>query len=877
MRATRLRLGEGLSGRAMVERRVIAAGDYLAGEFQHMRETDVMAAQTGIGDLIVAPIIGDEGPLGAIEVYRRERHAFDDIDAAVLGGLADQAAIAITNARLIEELERSQASVAKRADTERALRDITARIAALREPEVILERVVDEAMRLLGTDGAHLTRMGEDGTYLVPVVVAGATDPEMQAWLLGLRFPMGGGINGLAAELGEPVWTSDYIADPRIPHDGNDDEVADRMGLRGMAAAPLRAPGGEVIGTLAISSSTPREFEPEERDLLQGLADQAAIAITNSTLLTRLTESEDRYRTLASSSPDMVFATDAEGRYTFLSDQASALLGWDIETSIGRHFMEFVAPGWEPRRPPATRRSSPSRTSSTRHGSTSAAATGRRSRSRSTSSGACATAPCRRSTGSRATCPSGSVSNASCTSRGSASASSSRPARTSSTAATPRAGSCSWPRARRRSSAAPRPTVLGMNFADFTAEESLAEAIANFEQQKTEHDVVRRFRYMVKYRDGTTFPAEITSVSVWEDGRFAGVQGTVRDVTMAERLERELRESQERYRFLVENSPDVVFSTDADGLFTFMSESMERMTGWKPEEVIGEHFSKTVEDASLPETATRWAALMEDPTTEQVAHINLQGPDGRLVPVEVSAVAMVDESGAFAGIHGSTRDISERARLERELRESEERYRYLVASSPDLVWLTDAKGTLTFVSDAARPMLGMDPTELMGLPYAEIFAPSARRDAAVRFRWLARPPDRRPSDAPAVPPFRRARGPGRDQRDRDDRRREVHRGARCGARRRRARPARARPAPPGRRAGGRRGTGPPGARAPRFGDPGAVLDDARVALGRAPARPRPGGGQGPARPAARPPARGARRDAGADLRAPARATSSRTG
>ena len=198
-----------------------------------------MAAQTGIGDLIVAPIIGDEGPLGAIEVYRRDRHAFDDIDAAVLGGLADQAAIAITNARLIEELERSQASVARRADTERALRDITARIAALREPEVILERVVDEAMRLLGTDGAHLTRMGEDGTYLVPVVVAGATDPEMQAWLLDLRFPIGGGINGLAAELGEPVWTSDYIADSRIPHEGNDDEVADRMGLRAMAAAPL--------------------------------------------------------------------------------------------------------------------------------------------------------------------------------------------------------------------------------------------------------------------------------------------------------------------------------------------------------------------------------------------------------------------------------------------------------------------------------------------------------------------------------------------------------------------------------------------------------------------------------------------------------------
>ena len=173
----------------MAEGRVIAAGDYLTGEFQHVDRTDDLARRTGIGDLIVAPIIGDEGPLGAIEVYRRETHAFDDIDAAVLGGLADQAAIAITNARLIEELERSQAAVARRADTERALRDITARIAALREPEVILDRVVEEAQRLLGTDGAHLTRMSDDRTYLVPVVVAGGSDPDTQAWLLGDAFP----------------------------------------------------------------------------------------------------------------------------------------------------------------------------------------------------------------------------------------------------------------------------------------------------------------------------------------------------------------------------------------------------------------------------------------------------------------------------------------------------------------------------------------------------------------------------------------------------------------------------------------------------------------------------------------------------------------
>ena len=106
---------------------------------------------------------------------------------------------------------------------------------------------------------------------------------------------------------------------------------------------------------------------------------------------------------------------------------------------------------------------------------------------------------------------------------------------------------------------------MGLTFADFTAEESLPEALANFEQQHGERDVVRRFRYMLRHRDGSTLPGEITSVSVWEDDVFAGVQGTVRGVGEQERLARELAASEERYRFLVENSPDVVFATDRDG------------------------------------------------------------------------------------------------------------------------------------------------------------------------------------------------------------------------------------------------------------------------------------------------------------------------
>jgi PAS domain S-box-containing protein len=738
---TRLRIGEGLSGRAMLERRVISAGDYLSGDFAHIQETDALAASTGIGDLIVAPIIGDEGPLGAIEVYKRDRNAFDAIDEAVLGGLADQAAIAITNARLIEELERSRHAIEQRADTERSLRDITARIAALREPDIILARVVDEAKRLLGTDSAHLTRMAEDGTYLIPVVIEGSADPVTEQWLMDMEFPLGGGINGLAAQLGEPISTVDYLLDDRIPQEAEDVEVAEKLGLRGMAAAPLRAPGGEVIGTLAISSRTPREFVPEELDLLQGLADMAAIAITNSTLVTRLTESEERYRYLIENAPDLVWSIGPDSRITFLSDAVERMTGRRPEDLVGQHFGVLVHES--------------SREVAELDWTVGLAESGQELRGRLNLLGRDGEA-----------IPAEFIATARLDDRGAFAGANGSVRDMRERDRLERELRDSETRFRQLVQTSPDVIyrcdadgrflfmaegaealfgwtpleVMSKTFADLTAVESLEEALANFVEQHEEHDVVRRFRYILRHRDGTTFPAEISSVSVWEDGRFAGVQGTVRDVGDQERLERELRDSEERYRFLVENSPDVVFAADAEGRFTFLSEAIERMTGYGPGELVGQHFSLVVSPDTLPVAADRWVKLVADPATEQVAELALIGVDGRRTPVEVHSIGIHDDDGTFQGIHGATRDISERERLQRELRSSEERYRYLVSSSPDLVWVTDAAGRLTFVSEAAETMLGLPASALIGREYWEVFSADARREAEVRFKWLSRHP-----------------------------------------------------------------------------------------------------------------------------------------
>jgi GAF domain-containing protein len=82
------KLGEGVSGKAISERRVIVIDDYLTSdEFVHTPANDALAKASSIRSLIAAPIVGEDGPLGTIEVFRRKPAQFDQIDAAVLGGL----------------------------------------------------------------------------------------------------------------------------------------------------------------------------------------------------------------------------------------------------------------------------------------------------------------------------------------------------------------------------------------------------------------------------------------------------------------------------------------------------------------------------------------------------------------------------------------------------------------------------------------------------------------------------------------------------------------------------------------------------------------------------------------------------------------------
>ncbi|MDQ2934220.1 MAG: GAF domain-containing protein [Chloroflexota bacterium] len=325
-------IGQGVSGRSISERRVVWTADYVSDpRFEHTAELDEYITRRGMASVMSAPLTGSSGGIGVLTVQSRRRHAFDADDAELLGLLADHAAIAISNARLYAQLR-------ERADAQRSLAEIAGQIASLRDPTTVLQRSVADAARLLRADRAQVNLMTDRGDQLDRPIAAAPAAPSDD----DVVVPLGSGIAGRAATDRRVRWTGDYLADEAFPHDEGDLRIS-QQGIHSMMSAPLIGPD-RLIGTITVQSSRIRAFDEEDAELLKLLADQAAIAITNAELYEQLTASEERYRFLVDTSPDIVWSVDAEGRFTFFSDSLERRTGWKQEQMLGTHFSAFMNP-----------------------------------------------------------------------------------------------------------------------------------------------------------------------------------------------------------------------------------------------------------------------------------------------------------------------------------------------------------------------------------------------------------------------------------------------------------------------------------------------------------------------------------------------------
>jgi len=178
-----------------------------------------------------------------------------------------------------------------------------------------------------------------------------------------------------------------------------------------------------------------------------------------------------------------------------------------------------------------------------------------------------------------------------------------------------------------------------------------------------------------KLKDGTRFPAEISSVIFKSREDDERVSIIIRDIQWRKAAEQALRESEERFRFLTETVSDIIWTVDLNLSTTYVSPSIERVLGFTPEERKRQRVEEVLTPQSLKLIQVLFAEELGkekdkslDPGRSMTIEVEYYRKDGSTVWLENAMKWIRDKKGAIIGIHGVSRDISERkkAQIERD-------------------------------------------------------------------------------------------------------------------------------------------------------------------------------------------------------------------
>jgi PAS domain S-box-containing protein len=188
-----------------------------------------------------------------------------------------------------------------------------------------------------------------------------------------------------------------------------------------------------------------------------------------------------------------------------------------------------------------------------------------------------------------------------------------------------------------------------------------------------------------------------------------------KEIIDRQHAEKALSENEAKYRLIFESLQDVYYRTDDKGIIQIASPSSHRMTGWTPEELVGTDIRALYSDPAQRDVFL--SRLREGGRVEDY-QVLLKKKDGSSLYASVSSRMLFDDDGQYSGVAGTMRDITGRIRVERALRESEERYRSIFDNAVEGIFrVLKDKGFIS-VNPAFARMQGFEAEEEMLTDYA---------------------------------------------------------------------------------------------------------------------------------------------------------------
>ena len=259
----------------------------------------------------------------------------------------------------------------------------------------------------------------------------------------------------------------------------------------------------------------------------------------------------------------------------------------------------------------------------------------------------------------------------------------------------------------------------------YTADELLNQNSILFYPTQQEHENVGLVKYdqikkqgtgtvetLFKRKDGKIIDVLLSSTPINPDDLDAGVTFTALDITESKQAEQEIRESEQKFRFLADNTYDWEYWINPEGQYIYLSQSCERITGYSPEEFYKnpDFLFKLVRPEFVEMVQKHYRNEMHKQAPTSNFEFSLINRSGDLRWIDHNCTAIFDGQGNFLGRCGNNRDITERKKTEENIR----KLSTAVEQSPSIIVITDITGIIEYANPKFTELTGYSNAELVG-------------------------------------------------------------------------------------------------------------------------------------------------------------------
>ncbi len=304
----------GLAGWVVQHRKPVLIPDTSMDE-RWLRRADDAAENTGAKSAICVPLLARERLIGVLTLVHPVPNTFIEEHLELMQAIADQASVAVLNARLYTETQRTARVMSALAEGAAAINT------SLEMPDV-WRRILNQTMQALQVETVALALIDASDENLVYLAAAGHNSGNIP----GRNIPDPEGLAWLVIEEKHGI----VIPSVRLDHRYSEVDLFGGIEMRAIAIAPIQTQG-KVIGVLEAINPISGGFDPDAMLVMTGLGSLAGTTIQNAQFLEKLQGAHKRYRELFEDSVDPILITDWEGRILEANRQAVTVSGYTTE------------------------------------------------------------------------------------------------------------------------------------------------------------------------------------------------------------------------------------------------------------------------------------------------------------------------------------------------------------------------------------------------------------------------------------------------------------------------------------------------------------------------------------------------------------------